>query len=136
MIDSKFPVSASIQHKITAGFASELGCKVGFYGAEDSEFSDGSPYLEEKLPSLPTKYDGVIFFSLFQLSADSILSTIRAILDKELEVYFACQRIRISNYVDFEQDKIRLLAATTAATAQTQLKYVVHWKSEFGTSLP
>ena len=63
MIDSLFPVSARIQHRLIADFANERGYKIGFYGAEDPEFNLGSPYLMEKLPSLVKKYHGIIFFS-------------------------------------------------------------------------
>jgi len=119
MIDSKFPVSSRIQHKIIAEFASEVDCKIGFYGAEDPEFFMGSPYLASKLPDLLCKYSGVIFFSVFQLPTEDILSIIRATLDRKLEVYFACQRIRISNHIDFERDKILLIAATTAVKTRT-----------------
>jgi len=118
MIDSNFPVSARIQHKIIAEFGSEIGCKVGFYGAEDPEFCVESPYLIAKLPTLLSTYDGIVFFSVFQLAPEDTLNTVRFILDKELEVCFACQRIRISSYLDFEREKISLLAASTAVKAR------------------
>ena len=127
MIDSQFPVAARIQHRLIAEFAIEMGYKIGFYGAEDPEFYINSPYLVEKLPSLVDKYEGIIFFSFFQLSAEEAPGLVRLILSEGLGVLFACQRIFISDLLEFEREKVALLAAATAG----KVGLASHIKSSF-----
>jgi len=117
MIDSRFHVSARIQHRLISEFAVEMDFNIAFYGAEDPEFNDSSPYLAEKLPRLVSKYHGIIFFSLYQLTAEESIKTIRLILDAGLKVLFACQRIFISDHNEFEREKVAILAAATASKA-------------------
>jgi len=113
MIDCTYPVPGPLQHSIIRTFALENGFSVGFYGAEDPEFREDSPYLRGKIARLHSKYQGVIFFSVFQLRGD-VEKLVRTLLGHDLIVMFAVQRLFFPNTSHFKSDLILFKAALTS----------------------
>lgn len=110
MLDSTYSAPGRIQHSAIKSFAEARGYEIGFYGAEDPEFREDSPYLFAKLKSLAPKYDGIVFYSALQLRGNCI-ATIRSILMEEMTVLFAAQQLELSSVKDLETTKPLFLAA-------------------------
>ncbi len=113
MLDADFPVPSRVQHGLIYSYASRNGYKVGFYGAEDPEFSASNTYLYSKLPQLSLKYSGIIFFSLNQIGLQP-LKFISDILNQRLSVHFAIQEISIQSTLQLNTSALQLLSAATS----------------------
>ena len=111
MLDSRFSAPSHVQHKIAKDFAERKGYAIGSYGAEDPDFIEGSPSLNEKLGQLENNYTGIIFYSAFQIQGN-IIQLISNCLDRSLIVAFAAQEILIKSWQEMESFKPLFLAST------------------------
>ena len=120
MIDCRYPIPGPLQHMLIRDFASRNNFSLGFYGAEDPEFSHDSPYLLSKLDTLGAKYQGIVFFDLLQLrgNAKYLLNTI---LERDFVLAFVVQDLVIETKDDLRRHLILMESAFQSVRSRNEV---------------
>jgi len=120
MIDCRYPIPGPLQHMLIRQFTSRNNFSVGFYGAEDPEFSHDSPYLFSKLDGLGAKYQGIVFFDLLQLRG-KVPNLLNKILERDLTLAFVVQDLVIENTDDLRRHLILIESALQSVRSRDEV---------------
>jgi hypothetical protein len=104
MLNPNLIPSAREQHLIIKDAASFYNYEVGFYNVEDPDSVVGNTWLNWKIGNLKD-YSGFVFYSSkqFDWSNKKSVSTLLRILESNLIILFASEKIIITNPSEFEK---------------------------------
>ena len=108
-IDSNLSAPQAEQHLLSKNFASKIGGKIVFYGAEEYLVLKNQSFILQKLIKTPN-LDGVIFFTINQFCYNNSfnIKLLENILKNNFSVHFTRESFSINNYKDLSKKLIAI----------------------------